>query len=49
MTLRISREDFTGGIRAVLQKRNILINRSFQSALAEEYDKFLFVGGKKRG
>lgn len=45
MNLTISREDFIGGIRAVIHKRNILIDHSFKSALSTEYDKFLFVGG----
>lgn len=43
--LTISREDFTGGIRMVIRERNILIDHSFKSALAEEYDRFLFTGG----
>lgn len=47
-SLTISKKDFVGGLRAVIHERNILIDRSFQSALAEEYDKFLFIGGSKR-
>lgn len=43
--LTVSREDFTGGIRMVIRERNILIDHSFKSALAEEYDRFLFIGG----
>ena len=43
--LTISREDFIGGIRMVIRERNILIDHSFKSALAEEYDRFLFTGG----
>ena len=31
--------------RAVMQKRRILIDYSFKSALSEEYDNFLFLGG----
>ena len=43
--LMISREDFMGGTRAVMQERRILIDYSFKSALTEEYEKFLFSGG----
>lgn len=43
--LTISARDFVGGIRAVVKDRNILIDHSFQSALADEYEKFLFTGG----
>lgn len=45
MRLTVSREDFTGGIRAVIHERNILIDHSFKSAIGTEYDKFLFIGG----
>lgn len=44
-SLTVSREDFLGGIRAVIHAKNILIDRSFKSALTEEYDRFLFAGG----
>ncbi len=44
-SLTISREEFIGGTRAVMQKRRILIDYSFKSALSEEYDNFLFLGG----
>ena len=44
-SLTISAEDFTGGIRAVIRSRNILIDHSFKTALRNEYDKFLFSGG----
>lgn len=44
-SLTVSREDFIGGTRAVMQKRRILIDYSLKSALDEEYDKFLFLGG----
>lgn len=43
--LLISKEDFIGGTRAVMQNRRILIDYSFKSALSEEYEKFLFLGG----
>lgn len=45
VTLTISKEDFIGGIRTIMRVRNILIDRSFSSSLAEEYDRFLFSGG----
>lgn len=45
--LTISREDFIGGTRAVMNEKRILIDHSFQSALSEEYDKFLFTGGEE--
>ena len=45
-SLLIGREDFVGGIRAVIRSRNILIDRSFGSALEKEYADFLFLGGE---
>lgn len=45
--LTVSREDFIGGTRAVMNERRILIDNSFKSALSEEYDKFLFLGGEE--
>lgn len=45
--LTLSREDFIGGTRAVMTERRILIDHSFRSALSEEYDKFLFLGGEE--
>ena len=47
--LTVSAEDFTGGMRAVLRGRNILIDHSFKTALANEYDKFVFSGGDDIG
>lgn len=44
-TISVYKEDFLGGIRAIVHDRNILINYSFASALAEEYDNFRFSGG----
>lgn len=44
-SLTISKEDFIGGMRAVIHDRHILIDNSFSSSLQEEYDKFLFLGG----
>ncbi|MBS7007346.1 V-type ATP synthase subunit E [Anaerostipes sp.] len=46
-SLFISREDFIGGIRAVIRTRNVLIDRSFSSALEKEYADFLFLGGEE--
>lgn len=43
--LTISKENFLGGIRAVIHDRHILIDNSFSSSLQEEYDTFLFTGG----
>ncbi len=45
VTLTLSSRNFVGGIRTVVRDRNILIDRSFASAIAEEYEKFLFSGG----
>lgn len=47
--LTVSSVEFIGGIRAVLHDRRILIDNSFSSALLEEYDKFLFLGGGLNG
>ena len=44
-SLTISKEDFLGGIRAVIHDRHILIDNSFSSSLQGEYDTFLFTGG----
>lgn len=43
--LTVSAEDFTGGVRAVIRSRNILIDNSFKTQLRNEYDKFMFAGG----
>lgn len=45
MHLTVSKEDFTGGIRAVVRGRNILIDYAFKGALEREYQKFTFKGG----
>ena len=45
MELLIHKEDFYGGIRAVIHGRNILMDYSFKSALESEFDKFQFLGG----
>mgnify|MGYP007019922630 CR=1 FL=1 len=47
--LTISAEDFTGGIRAVIRSRNILIDHSFKTALQNEYDQFMLQGGEGLG
>ena len=43
--LTVSKEDFIGGVRAVIRSRNILMDNSFKTQLDNEYDKFLFLGG----
>lgn len=45
MSLTISREDFIGGVRAVIREKNILIDHAFKGAIEREYNKFLFRGG----
>lgn len=45
MTLTISKEDFVGGVRAVIHEKNILIDHAFKGATEREYKKFLFRGG----
>ncbi|MEZ3435589.1 MAG: V-type ATP synthase subunit E [Lachnospiraceae bacterium] len=45
MTLTVSKEDFTGGLRAVIHERNILIDYAFKGAMEREYQKFAFKGG----
>lgn len=49
MSLTVSREDFTGGIRAVIRERNILIDYAFKGSLEREYRKFAFKGGTEIG
>lgn len=45
MQLTVSKEDFIGGVRAVIHKRNILVDHAYKGALESEYQKFLFKGG----
>ena len=45
MTLTVSKEDFIGGVRAVIREKNILIDHAFKGAIEREYNKFLFRGG----
>ena len=49
LTLSISKEDFIGGIRAVIPERNILVDYAFKGALEREYQKFAFGGGMGSG
>ncbi|MEE1086211.1 MAG: V-type ATP synthase subunit E [Schaedlerella sp.] len=45
VTLQFSEDDFIGGIRVVIPKRNILIDNSFETQLWDEYNNFIFSGG----
>lgn len=45
MTITVSEYEFMGGVRAVIQNRNILIDHSFQTAIEAEYQKFSFGAG----
>ncbi len=45
MILTVSREDFIGGVRAVIREKNILIDHAFKGAIEREYHKFVFKGG----
>jgi vacuolar-type H+-ATPase subunit E/Vma4 len=45
MKLTISKEDFIGGVRAVIHERNILVDYAFKGALENESHKFSFKGG----
>lgn len=45
MKLTVSKEDFVGGVRAVVHGRNVLIDHAYKGALENEYQKFLFRGG----
>lgn len=45
MTVTVSKEDFTGGVRTVIHERNILIDHAFKGAIEREYQKFAFKGG----
>ena len=47
--LTVSAEDFMGGMRAVIRGRNVLIDHSFKTSLANEYDQFIFPGGDEVG
>ena len=45
MKLTVSKEDFVGGVRAVVHGRNVLIDHAYKGELENEYQKFLFRGG----
>ena len=45
MKLTISKEDFVGGVRAVITGKNVLIDHAYKGALEREYKAFLFRGG----
>lgn len=45
VTLTISKEDFIGGIRAVIPEKHILIDNSFLTLQKEEQESFIFHGG----
>ena len=49
MSLMVSKEDFIGGVRAVIQEKNILIDHAFKGAIEGEYRKFVFKGGVQVG
>lgn len=43
--LTLSREDFKGGVRAVIETKHILIDNSFLTLLNDEQETFIFHGG----
>lgn len=45
--LTVSEYSFLGGTRAIISARNILIDNSFESKLAERKENYTFDGGKK--
>ncbi len=45
VTLTVSEEDFTGGMRAVIREKNILIDHAFKSAFEQQRQTFMFKGG----
>jgi vacuolar-type H+-ATPase subunit E/Vma4 len=49
MALTVSKEDFIGGVRAVIKEKNILIDHAFKGAIENEYRKFMFKGGVQVG
>lgn len=49
VAVTVSKEDFIGGVRAVIQEKNILIDHAFKGAIENEYRKFLFKGGVQVG
>lgn len=49
MALTVSKEDFIGGVRAVIKEKNILIDHAFKGAIENEYRRFMFKGGVQVG
>lgn len=49
MALTVSKEDFIGGVRAVIKEKNILIDHAFKGAVENEFRKFMFKGGVQVG
>ncbi|MDE7038254.1 MAG: hypothetical protein K2O98_09965 [Lachnospiraceae bacterium] len=49
MMLTVSKEDFIGGVRAVIHEKNVLIDHAFKGAIESEYRKFVFKGGVQVG
>ncbi|MGN0481752.1 MAG: V-type ATP synthase subunit E [Lachnospiraceae bacterium] len=47
--ISVSKYPFGGGMRAVIRSKNILIDNSFESRLAEAADSFTFTGGSGNG
>ncbi len=45
ISMLVSETPFTGGIRAVIPEKNILIDNSFDSLISEEQEAFIFHGG----
>jgi vacuolar-type H+-ATPase subunit E/Vma4 len=45
MQLTISKEDFVGGVRAVVHGRNVLIDHAYKGAIEQEFQSFVFRGG----
>lgn len=49
VSILVSDTSFFGGIKAVIQSKNILINNSFKNKLEEVSDNFTFYGGSMNG
>ncbi len=45
LELTVSKEDFVGGIRAVIREKNILIDHAYKGAIEHERQEFLSKGG----
>ena len=43
--ITVSQYSFSGGMRAVIPSKNILIDHSFETKLIEEKERFVFKGG----